>query len=346
MASIHERKNKTTGAVTYQVQVRRKGYPPISKNFPTEQEARDFATLTEAGVLTNAVVNPRESTKWTIPEVIDWYIKNPNPQRKLETKKHFNRLEFLKEEFKKFTVLSLNAKMLSKWIQKRLEINEASTVYHYYVALKNVLVHHSVQHGYTQDIFNVVKCPTGSNERDRRFSIEETAKLFKSINNINRVKRNELRITVLFAIETACRIGEILKLKWSEVNINSQYIDLLAKNTKTKTHRRVPITTTAKKILLWIQKNHNPEKRKDKRVFDFYNLNEHHLSRQFKISCTKAGIENIRFHDLRHESTSRFYEKAPHLTDMEIASITGHKNLNMLKRYAHLRPSTIVAKLW
>lgn len=346
MASIKERVNEKTGAKTFQVQIRRKGYPPLSKNFSSLREANDWATLKEASVLKNEDINPREKTKWKIPDVIDWYVENPNPQRKLETKKHFNRLRLLKEEFCDFTVQTLTAKILSKWIKKRLEFNEPSTVYHYYVALKNALMYHSQQHGYSQDIFNVAKCPSKSGERNRRFSMEETAKVFRYINQHCKVKRNELRLAILFALESACRIGEMLKLEWNEVNIEHQHIDFLAKNTKTKKFRRVPITSVARKILIWLKKKHNPHNKKHLRVFDFYNLNEHHLSRQFQICCNKAEIFNIRWHDLRHEATSRFYEKAPHLTDREIALITGHENLNMLKKYSHLRPSTILQKLW
>ncbi|SDZ77673.1 site-specific integrase [Acidovorax soli] len=350
MASIKERVSKS-GVTTYQVQIRRKGYPPISKNFTSKREAQKYATETEAGVLKNEIINPREATKWTIPDLIDWYIENPNEHRKLETKKHFIRLEFLKKEFEHFTVLTLNAKILSKWISQRLKINKPATVYHYYVALKNAMLHHSVQNGYSQEIFNVVKCPTTSGVRDRRFSRDETRKLFKSIHKTSRNKQKEMMISVLFAIETACRVGEMLKLKWNEVYLEEREIKFLAENTKTKTYREIPLTTVAKKILIWIKKNHNPENDNQKRVFDFWHLNEHHLSRQFQICCKRAEIYDIRWHDLRHEGTSRFFEwvnpiNNVTLSDIEISEITGHKTMNMLKRYAHLRPSTIVKKLW
>lgn len=350
MASIKERTSKA-GVTTYQVQIRRKGYPPISKNFESLQEARNWATLTEASVLKNETINPREATKWAIPELIDWYIKNPNEHRKLESKKHFNRLYFLQKEFEHFTVTSLSAQILSKWISQRLKINKPATVYHYYVALKNAMIHHSIQHGYSQNIFNVVKCPSKSGERERRFSPEETRRLFKSIRYTSRNKKSEMMVSVLFAMDTACRIGEMLKLRWNEVDLENQKISFLAKNTKTRTFRNIPISSKAKKILIWIKKNHNPENKKDERVFSFWNLNEHNLSRQFQICCERAGIYDIRFHDLRHEGTSRLFEWVnPHtnrnLSDMEIATITGHKTMEMLKRYTHLRPENIAKKLW
>lgn len=346
MASIKERINLKTGAKTYQAQVRKKGHPPQSKNFKTKKEAEKWVILVEAGQLTNTNLNPTEKRKWTIPQVMKWYIDNPDNNKAFSTEKHKNRVKFLAVEFSHWTVETLTTTVLDKWIAARRKINADATVYHYYVALKNVLMHHANKFNYGQDLFERSKCPTGSNERDRRFSLDETRTLFKSIHKTSKNKQNEMMITVLFAIETACRIGEMLQLKWSEVDFKNQQITFLAHTTKTKVKRTIPVTSVAKNILLWIQKRHNPEKNKSKRVFEFWHLNEHHLSRQFKICCNRAEINDIRWHDLRHEGTSRFYEKGKGLTDMEIAKITGHKSLDMLRRYAHLRPNTIGAKLW
>lgn len=346
---VHKKVDKKTGLVvevrTWQAQIRLKGYPPRSKNFPTEAQAKKWAKAEEVAILTGKTTNPREKEKWTIAEVIKWYFENPDPHRAFHSKKHFNRLNFLAEELGHFTIQSFTPKILSKWRDARLKINAPSTVYHYYVALKNVLMHHSILHDYSQNIFDAVKCPSTSGERNRRFSLNETAQLFKTINKNCRVKKKELKLTVLFSIETACRITEMLKLTWEHVNIEERWVEFLKENTKTKEFRRVPITKTAQKILKWLSENTNKEGDTKKRVFHFYNLSEHHLSRQFSIVCKKAKIENIRFHDLRHEGTSRFYEKYPTLTDREIAQITAHKNLNMLARYAHLRPNITLRKL-
>ena len=58
---------------------------------------------------------------------------------------------------------------------------------------------------------------------------------------------------------------------------------------------------------------------------------------------SRAGIIDLRFHDLRHEATSRFFEKG--LNVMEVAAITGHKDLRMLQRYTHLRAEDLARKL-
>jgi integrase len=60
-------------------------------------------------------------------------------------------------------------------------------------------------------------------------------------------------------------------------------------------------------------------------------------------TCDRAGLDDFHFHDLRHEATSRLFEKG--LNPMEVASITGHKTLQMLKRYTHLNARDLAAKL-
>ena len=64
---------------------------------------------------------------------------------------------------------------------------------------------------------------------------------------------------------------------------------------------------------------------------------------RWKKVCQLAIIEDLRFHDLRHEATSRLFERG--LDVMEVASITGHRTLVMLARYTHLKAATLAAKL-
>jgi integrase len=74
-----------------------------------------------------------------------------------------------------------------------------------------------------------------------------------------------------------------------------------------------------------------------------FNIRPDSVSQAFERACKRAGIEGLRFHDLRHEATSRFFEKG--LNTMEVATITGHKTLEMLNRYTHLRASDLVSRI-
>ena len=73
------------------------------------------------------------------------------------------------------------------------------------------------------------------------------------------------------------------------------------------------------------------------------NLSTNAISHRFKSLCNKVEIEELHFHDLRHEATSRLFERG--LDIMEVAAITGHKTLHMLKRYTHPRAEDLAKKL-
>ena len=75
----------------------------------------------------------------------------------------------------------------------------------------------------------------------------------------------------------------------------------------------------------------------------FFSYTARDLSGAFLRLCRKHGLENLRFHDLRHEATSRFFEKG--LNPVEVATITGHKDTRMLMRYTHLRAKDLVKRL-
>lgn len=72
-------------------------------------------------------------------------------------------------------------------------------------------------------------------------------------------------------------------------------------------------------------------------------IDQNVLKVRFRRICLRTGIEVLTFHDLRHEATSRCFERG--LTAMEVAAITGHKTLQMLKRYTHLQPEDLAEKL-
>lgn len=81
----------------------------------------------------------------------------------------------------------------------------------------------------------------------------------------------------------------------------------------------------------------------DGRVFYWWQASDS-ISHVWRRVCSRAGIEDLRFHDLRHEATSRLFEKGV-FEGVEVAAITGHKTLQMLKRYTHLRAEDLARKL-
>ncbi|MHB1516279.1 MAG: site-specific integrase, partial [Acidiferrobacteraceae bacterium] len=104
--------------------------------------------------------------------------------------------------------------------------------------------------------------------------------------------------------------------------------------TKAGTPRRVPLSTRAMAIL------ESLPRRLDGKV---WSMRPDSITRAFERVCTAAGVTGLTFHDLRHEATSRLFEKG--LNPMQVAAITGHKTLQMLKRYTHLRAEDLVGML-
>lgn len=99
--------------------------------------------------------------------------------------------------------------------------------------------------------------------------------------------------------------------------------------------RAVPLSPAAVDVLKQLPRNIAG------RVFPIGSISIQHA---FRSSVKQAGIENFRFHDLRHEATSRLFERGV-FDSMEVATITGHKTLAMLKRYTHLKAEDLARKL-
>jgi integrase len=147
------------------------------------------------------------------------------------------------------------------------------------------------------------------------------------------------------------RQGEILSLEWDAIDFPKQ--TALLTDTKNGESRCVPLSTKALEALRSI-----PRPVAGGKVFK---LTQDCLIKVFARSCKSARekylddcrqsgqspspgfLENLRFHDLRHEGTSQLFEKR--LDMMEVASVTGHKSLAMLKRYTHLRAEDLAKKL-
>ena len=149
----------------------------------------------------------------------------------------------------------------------------------------------------------------------------------------------EIGPLITWAIETAMRRGEIAAMRWDHLDGPSgpqcrTARVLLIPETKNGTPRRVPLSTAARAVLDGLPR------RIDGRV---WGMRPDSISQAFERVCKAADIEGLTFHDLRHEATSRLFEKSLGL--MEVASITGHKTMQMLKRYTHLRAEDLVGRL-
>lgn len=178
-----------------------------------------------------------------------------------------------------------------------------------------------------------IELPSPGKSRKRRLEADEEAKLFAALG-----KSRQATIVVpmaKLAIHTAMRQGELLALEWKDLRISGDTGTATLHDTKNGEQRIVPLDATACAILADM-----PRPLKGGPVFP---IKQQALRVIWELACERAGIEDLRFHDLRHEATSRLFELG--LDRIEAASITGHKTLQMLKDYTHLRAERLAKKL-
>ena len=159
--------------------------------------------------------------------------------------------------------------------------------------------------------------------RERVLSFEEEGKLLSACFN----RRSHLKAIVITALDTAMRRGELLKLKWENVNFTTRTIHVIAMNTKTARPRSIGITTRVLKELeeLW------EKSPKDLEEFVFGIINT--VKKSFTSACKIANIKDFRFHDLRHTAITRMIQAG--LAPMEIMKISGHTQMTTFARYVN-----------
>jgi integrase len=208
--------------------------------------------------------------------------------------------------------------------------------------------------------------PPVDEERDRRLSADEE----RNIRNVLDKQKPEdkqrafelefqaaLELIFDLALETAMRMREMFTLDKSQVDLAQRTIFL--DKTKNGDKRQVPLSTIiVRKIKRYLTQVARRQRGMEgfnfagERLLPWWDGNKAALdkttsllSQQFARIFEEAGCADLRFHDLRHEATSRLYERTK-LSDLEIAKITGHKDLRMLRRYANLRGSNLATQLW
>ena len=174
-----------------------------------------------------------------------------------------------------------------------------------------------------------LKKPSSNPARERRLSDDELLALIEASSH---TKNPHIVPIVLFALETGMRRGEILGLEWQNINFTKRIAFLPL--TKNGTSREVPLSSKAATILeeQRINKYHVP-----------FPITDNALRLAWDKLKKRAAISDLKFHDLRHEAISRFFEAG--LSLVEVATISGHKDPKMLFRYTHLKAEEIAAKL-
>ena len=155
----------------------------------------------------------------------------------------------------------------------------------------------------------------------------------EDINKLIARATNKLtRDLITFLIYTGCRKGEILNLKWDDVDMKNGIIAI--KGTKTKYDRYIPISEALRGVLEGIERNQD-----SLYIFNKNGTKLGDFKKSFHTACRNAGLKDLRIHDLRHVFASKMVMNG---TSLYITGeLLGHRTTQMTKRYSHLVPDTL-----
>jgi integrase len=321
MATIRKRGSK------WQAQIRKSNQPAITKSFTSKTEAKQWVKMVESEIERGVFINHSLAETTSFNELLDRYLLEIAPsKRSLATIK--SRIKNLKIELGYHTISAIKPNLLSTYRDKRsslVSLNAARKDLQFIRMLLNVADREwgiRLPHG---NPANFVRMPPDTPARDRRLNDSELSEILSVISQ-------DVKPIIQFAVETGMRRSEITNLEWQHINIKNRTAHIPI--TKTDTPRTIPLSHQAVAILKSLPRQINGK---------VFWVRPKTVTAAFKRACDQAKIIDLRFHDLRHEATSRFFEKG--LNVMEVSSITGHKDLKMLKRYTHLKAEDLAKKL-
>lgn len=357
------------GEYQWRAMVRRKGFPTYSRTFERQRDAQGWATDVEAAIGRRDLAAVRRLTATgdelggTIADLVEKYEAEVLPSRG-QAKSEKPRLARIKGALGRLTVAMLTPQDVVKWRDAR--VNEGAsdgTVRHDLNTLSKLLAHAISEWGVEglRNVVRDVKKPGIAKGRDRRVSELELEYLLRAATYIPPDRPDEapapgLAPLITLAVESSMRLGELIGLEWKHVDLKSRTAHL--PNTKNGEARTVALSSKAVATLRALKKAKKGQTL-DGKVFGWSRSDS--VSHPFrrcvkraialhKADCAEgrnkplaAFLADVRFHDLRHEATSRLFEKG--LNPMEVASMTGHKSMQMLRRYTHVEAAKVAAKL-
>jgi len=325
--------------------VRRKGFAPQSMSFPTLGMARTWAERLEREQAQRVAAGKTDVDYWTVRQCFDWYM---DPERGHEPWGRTKEADL--SRVKGYAIADRIAAELKSpdyvaHIEGRRRTGAGpATAGNDLIWLRVVLEATRAGKGVPVNLQEMDDAAKNlrdrrliqkSKYRDRRLEPGEEEKLLAYFRG--RDARSDIPMVdvMLFALATARRESEITRLRWDALrpDVGTAFLDDV-KHPRHKTGNRKEFRMTPE---AWAIINRQP--RTSERVFPY---NPKSIGTAFSNTCSVLGIPNLRFHDLRHEATSRLFELGYAIH--EVAQFTLHESWATLKRYTHLKPADVPDK--
>lgn len=367
MAAINKR-----GPHQWRAQIRKNGFPPQSKTFTTKAEAEAWAQMTESEMTRGVWVSRGEAESTTLDEALKRYELEITPSKKTASgERSFIRI-LCATGLAKRSLASIRstdvAQLRDAWLKDGYA---AATVLRRLALLSHVFSIARKEWG-MESLSNpteVVRKPQPNNGRTRRLAApvghsevaEEEGQRHACDGELERIVAASgskvLPAVIWLAVETAMRRGELADLRWEHIDLTRRVAHLPA--TKNGSWRDVPLSSRAVEVLAELKRAREValEETAVGRVFA---VRSDAITRAFERAVRRARLTyvaeckaakrkpepailmDLRFHDLRHEATSRLASIFPM---HDLTKITGHKDPRMLMRYYHPKAEDLAKRL-
>lgn len=313
---------------SWQAQIRRKGHATVTGTFDTKGEATKWAAGIEGDMSRSKYVDKSKADKTTLATALEKYQKISDSKK--GSQQEATRIKrWLKHPLAEKYLSAITSSDMAEYRDERLAQNVATNTVRLELAIISHLYTVASKEWHMTGLQNPctnIRLPKGSKERDRRPTTIEMKKVCEAAKEVH----SELPVIIELAADTAMRRTELIMLMREQIRGRVAYLE----DTKNGDRRAVPLSKRALELFSSLPGG------TDGRMFS---LSPQSVSNYFPLACQAAGVKNLHYHDLRHEATSRLFERG--LGIMEVAAITGHKTLSMLKRYTHLCPESLADKL-
>jgi integrase len=182
-----------------------------------------------------------------------------------------------------------------------------------------------------------IKPEREDNRRHRRLTPDEEQRLMAHA-------RDDLKLLIIFALDTGMRRGEMLAMTWADVDDRGGWLWLRGETTKSRKTRKVPVSTTRLRGVLDFLRLDADSQPKPSETQVFTNEVGEPIrfsQRAWKALKKRASITDLRWHDLRHEYASRLAERGVPLC--QVHDLLGHASIVTTERYDNQRPEALMA---
>lgn len=323
MATISNRNDK------WHVRVRRVGQPTVAKTFFTKQDAEKWARSIEIEIDRGTFINTSYAQKTLFKDLIQQYLKEVTPTLRGAHEDTYRLRKMMRNPIAELNLAELTPNKIAHYRDERLKEVKPNTVIRELAYISSMINHARCEWGLgINNPVAQIRKPSQPQGRERVLNETEMERILSELEKINLF----LKPLCEFALETAMRRSELMSLLW--ININFEKCVAFLPITKNGQSRSVPLSSKAIAILKSIPRSI------EGRVFP---LNKQSVSILFLRATRRAEIKNFHFHDLRHMALTRLSSKFTNI--LELAAISGHRELRMLQRYVHIKAEDLVRKL-